>query len=83
MEYEFTYRPVCEYVQAYTPVSFTSVPGKVLEQLVLDALHKQLEEKDVMRSSPHGFTKVKSCSTNLIAFYEGNTTWVDGGRAVD
>uniref|UniRef100_A0A8C3C0J2 Reverse transcriptase domain-containing protein n=1 Tax=Cairina moschata TaxID=8855 RepID=A0A8C3C0J2_CAIMO len=67
----------------YRPVSLTSVPGKVLEQLILDAISKQLEEKKVMRSSHHGLTKGKSCSTNLIAFYDGITSWVDEGRAVD
>ena len=55
----------------YSPVSITSVPGKVLEQLVLDAISKQLEEKKFMRSSQHGFTKGKSCLTNLLAFYDG------------
>uniref|UniRef100_A0A8B9BJI6 Reverse transcriptase domain-containing protein n=1 Tax=Anser brachyrhynchus TaxID=132585 RepID=A0A8B9BJI6_9AVES len=36
-----------------------------------------------MRSSQHGFTKGKSCSANLIAFYGGITNWVDMGREVD
>ena len=36
-----------------------------------------------MRSSQHGFTKGKSCSTNLVDFYGDITSWVDGGRSVD
>ncbi len=41
----------------YTPITLTSDPGKVMEQLVLDTLSKQTEEKEVMRSSQHGFTR--------------------------
>jgi len=44
---------------------------------------KQVEEKKVIRGSQHGFTKGKSCLTNLIAFYNDMTGWVDEGRAVD
>jgi len=44
---------------------------------------KQVEEKKVIRSSQHGFTKGKSCLTNLIAVYNDMTGWVDEGRAVD
>jgi len=54
-----------------------------MEQLILDVIIKQVEEKKVIRSSQHGFTKEKSCLTNLIAFYDGMTGWVDEGRAVD
>jgi len=67
----------------YRPVSLSSIPGRVMEQLILEVIIKQAEEKKVIRSSQHGFTTRKSCLTNLIAFYDGMTGWVDEGRAVD
>jgi len=67
----------------YRPLSLTSIPGKVMEQPILEVIIKQVEEKKVIRSSQHGFTKEKSCLTNLIAFCDGMTGWVDEGRAVD
>ena len=41
-----------------------------------------MEKKKVVRSSQHGFTKRKSCLTNLITVYDEMTGWVDEGRAV-
>jgi len=67
----------------YRLVSLTSILGKMMELLILEVIIKQVEEKKVIRSSQHGFTKGKSCLTNLIAFYNGMTGWIDEGRAVD
>ncbi|GAB0187214.1 mitochondrial enolase superfamily member 1 [Grus japonensis] len=57
----------------YRPVSLTSIPGKVMEQPILDVISKHVEEKKVIGSGQHEFTKGKSCLTNLIAFYDDMT----------
>ncbi|PKU44302.1 rna-directed dna polymerase from mobile element jockey-like [Limosa lapponica baueri] len=67
----------------YRLVSLTSIPGKMMERLVLGVISKHMEEKKAIRSSQHRVTKGKSCLTNLIAFYDGMTGWIDMGRAVD
>ncbi|KAJ7415165.1 RNA-directed DNA polymerase from mobile element jockey-like protein [Pitangus sulphuratus] len=67
----------------YQPVSLTSIPGKVMGQVILEVITKHVEKKKVIRSSQHGFTKGKPYLTNMIAFCDGMTEWVDEGTAVD
>ncbi|CAM5159683.1 unnamed protein product [Natator depressus] len=54
-----------------------------MQQVLKESILKHLEERKVIRNSQHGFTKGKSCLTNLIAFYDEITGSVDEGKAVD
>ncbi|KAK4806802.1 hypothetical protein QYF61_005598 [Mycteria americana] len=67
----------------YRPVSLTSVPGKIMEQIILSAITQHVQDNQVIRPSKHGFMKGRSCSTNLISFYDKVTCLVDEGKAVN
>ncbi|KAK4825018.1 LOW QUALITY PROTEIN: hypothetical protein QYF61_023022 [Mycteria americana] len=67
----------------YRPVHLTSVPGKVMEQIILSAITQHVQDNQAIRPSQHGFVKGRSCLTNLISSCDKVTCLVDEGKAVD
>ncbi|KAK4816294.1 hypothetical protein QYF61_014592 [Mycteria americana] len=67
----------------YRPVSLTLVPGNGMEQIILSAITRHVQDNQVIRPSQHGIMKGRSCLTNLISFYDKLTHLVDEEKAVD
>jgi Reverse transcriptase (RNA-dependent DNA polymerase) len=67
----------------YRPVSLTSIIGKMLESIVKDHIVNHLNKFNLIKSSQHGFTKGRSCLTNLLEFFETVTKELDQGNSVD
>ncbi|GAB0184555.1 mitochondrial enolase superfamily member 1 [Grus japonensis] len=70
-------------LENYRPVSLTLVPGKVMEQIILSAITRHVQDNQAIRPSQHEFMKGRSCLTNLTSFYDKATCLVDEGKAVD
>ncbi|KAK4809567.1 hypothetical protein QYF61_016999 [Mycteria americana] len=67
----------------YRPLSLTSVPGKLMEQIIPSAITRHVEDNQGIKPSQHGFRKGRSCLANLISFYNKATHLMDEGKAVD
>jgi Reverse transcriptase (RNA-dependent DNA polymerase)/Endonuclease-reverse transcriptase len=67
----------------YRPVSLTSVPCKILESLIKDAVMNHLINENLIKQSQHGFMPGRSCTTNLTMFLDSLTKAVDEGKAAD
>ena len=54
-----------------------------MEQIILSAITRHVQDNQVIRPSQHGFMEGRSCLSNLVSFYDQVTLLVDEGRAVD
>ena len=70
-------------VQNYRPVSLTCLVCKLLESIIKDVIMAHLVRYELIRDSQHGFTKGRSCLTNLLEFFEEVTLNLDEGRPFD
>lgn len=50
-------------------VNLTSLPGKIVEQVIEESISKLLEENKVIRNNQYEVIKSKPCLTNSISFY--------------
>jgi len=54
-------------IQETTGLSvWPQLPTKVMEQIVLNAIMRHVQDNQVIMPSQHGFMKGRSCLTNLI-----------------
>ena len=65
------------------PISLTSQICKVLESILQDNIVNHLNTHTLLLQSQHGFTKGKSCLTNLLLFLEDITKAIDEGKPLD
>ena len=67
----------------YRPVSLTSVPCKIMESLLRDVILEHVTKNSLLSEDQHGFSKGKSCMSNLLITLEDVTESLDEGFGVD
>ena len=67
----------------YRPISLTSIPCKIMESIIRDAVVDYLTWHNLIRSTQHGFMSKRSCTTNLLEFLEECTRIHDNGDPLD
>ena len=67
----------------YRPISLTSVPCKLMEKLIRNALVDHMTQNNLFSKAQHGFISGKSCITQLLEFVKDVSRAMDDGEDVD
>ena len=67
----------------YRHVSLTSIPCKLMEKLVREAVFNDLEDNNLLTAHQHGFVSFKSCVTNLLGVIDDWTETLNRGNQID
>ena len=59
------------------------MPGKIMEQILVETMLRYMEERELIWDKQHGFTRHRSYLINLVTFYDGVTVTADKERATD
>ena len=69
--------------QNYRPISLTCLVCKIMESVIKNCILNHLNKFSLIRESQPGFTKNRSCLTNLLEFMEEVTSTLDSRKSVD
>ncbi|NXB47098.1 RTJK polymerase, partial [Leucopsar rothschildi] len=72
-----------EDLRNYRPANLTSVPGKIMEKIILRDTEELQKVNSVIGHSQHSFMEGKSCLSKLTSFYDRVSHLEDQGKPVD
>jgi hypothetical protein len=67
----------------YRPVSLKSIPCKIMERVIRDAVFEHSNQNNLLSDCQHGFVEGRSCATNLLGVMDDWTKLLDEGKPVD
>ena len=67
----------------HRPVSLTPIPCRVMESIIKDDIVDHLTTNQLIKDSQHGFMSKKSCTSNMLEFFETLTAETDEGNPLD
>lgn len=68
---------------SYRPINLCSTVCKVMERIIKKSITNHLEKNELINPTQHGFQKNKSCTSNLLAYFDKVTSAVDKGKPAD